>query len=175
MQLRLNPCPSAHRVNALTLSFCCRVKLLGHLYPMDPFHVCVIANKGNLQLKNISMINTCLNWHVYWQSVAAVTDYKLIKPWSVRSQCALWTNSQLTWTNDVTTLSQTIQYTPRGFPTFRKTPRKIFRTENLPVFSKSVFLGVFSIFPPRTFYRPSEVFLRGTQRKQNGGYRWFKY
>jgi len=48
-----------------------------------------------------------------------------------------------------------IQYTPRGFPTFRKTPRTIFRAENLSVFPKSVFLGVFSIFPPRTFYRPS--------------------
>jgi len=49
-----------------------------------------------------------------------------------------------------------LQYTPRGFPTFRKTPRKIFRAENLTIFPKSVFLRVFSIFPPRTFYRPSE-------------------
>ena len=48
-----------------------------------------------------------------------------------------------------------IQYTPRGFPTFHKTPRKIFRAENLTVFPMSVFLWVFSIFPPRTFYRPS--------------------
>jgi len=48
-----------------------------------------------------------------------------------------------------------VQYTPRGFPIFRKTPRKIFRAENLSVFPKSVFLGVFSIFSPRTFYRPS--------------------
>jgi len=36
-----------------------------------------------------------------------------------------------------------LQYTPRGFPTFRKTPRKIFRAENLSVFPKSVFLGMF--------------------------------
>jgi len=48
-----------------------------------------------------------------------------------------------------------VQYAPRGFPTFRKTPRKIFRAENLSVFPMSVFLGVFSISPPRTFYRPS--------------------
>jgi len=57
-----------------------------------------------------------------------------------------------------------IQYTPCGFPTFRKTPRKIFRAENLPVFPKSVLLGVFSIFPPRTFYTPSVDKLRELRR-----------
>ena len=36
-----------------------------------------------------------------------------------------------------------IQYTPRGFLTFRKTPRKMFRAENLSVFPKSVL----SVFP----------------------------
>ena len=55
-------------------------------------------------------------------------------------------------------------YTPRGFPTFRKTLRKNFRAENLPVFPQSVFLGVFSIFPPRTFYRPSVDKLRELRR-----------
>ena len=57
-----------------------------------------------------------------------------------------------------------LQYTPRGFPIFRKTPRKIFRAENLPVFPKSAFLGVFSIFPPRTFNRPSGDKLRELRR-----------
>ena len=57
-----------------------------------------------------------------------------------------------------------MQYTPRKFPTFRKTPRNIFRAENLPVFLKSVFLGVFSIVHPRTFYRPSEDKLRELRR-----------
>jgi len=57
-----------------------------------------------------------------------------------------------------------IQYTPRGFPTFRKTPRKIFRAENLPLFPKSVFLGFFSLFPLRTFYRPSDDKLRELER-----------
>jgi len=57
-----------------------------------------------------------------------------------------------------------VQYIPRGFPTFRKTPRKIFRAEKLPVFLKSVFLGVFLMFPPRTFNRPSEGKLRELRR-----------
>ena len=62
-----------------------------------------------------------------------------------------------------------IQYTPCGFPTFRKTLRKSFRAENLPVFPKSVFLGVFSIFPPWTFYRPSEDKLRDSRRFSSAG------
>jgi len=57
-------------------------------------------------------------------------------------------------------ITEMSKYTPRGFPTYRKTPRKTFHAETLPVFPKSVFLGVFSIFPPRTFYRPSEDKLR---------------
>ena len=53
----------------------------------------------------------------------------------------------------------------REFPTFRKTLRNIVRADNLPVFSKSVFLGVFSIFPPRTFYRRSKDKLRGCREE----------
>ena len=57
-----------------------------------------------------------------------------------------------------------LQYTPHAFPTFRKTLRKIFRAENLPVFPESVFLGVSLFFPPQIFYRPSEDNLRELRR-----------
>jgi len=76
-----------------------------------------------------------------------------------------------------------MQYTPRGFPTFRKTPMKIFLAENLQVF-QSPFFSAFShffstadILPTikRLTPRIAEFFLRGTRGKQCDGYRWFQY
>jgi len=49
-------------------------------------------------------------------------------------------------------------------PHFPQNSEENFRVENLPVFLKSDFLGVYSIFPPRTFYRPSEDKLRELRR-----------
>ena len=49
-------------------------------------------------------------------------------------------------------------------PHFPQNSEEIFRAKNLPVFSKSVFLWVFSIFPPRILYRPSEDKLRELRR-----------
>ena len=68
------------------------------------------------------------------------------------------------WSFPFSQLNLNVQYTPRGFPTFRKTPRKIFRAENLPVFPESVFLECFSFFLPRIFYQPSIDKLRELSR-----------
>ena len=57
-----------------------------------------------------------------------------------------------------------LQYTPREFPTFRKTPEENFPRREFTSISKVRFPRSFLNFPPRTFYRPSEDNLRELRR-----------